>query len=76
MKTILRSKELTCPSCISKIEKALKSMNGVEEAKVHFNTGRIEVQHNAEQVVGEAWRKPSARSDMKRRFRRTKQIAR
>ena len=53
MKTILRSKELTCPSCISKIEKALKSMNGVEEAKVHFNTGRIEVQHNAEQVGGE-----------------------
>ncbi len=52
MKTILRSKELTCPSCIAKIEKALKAVNGVEEAKVFFNTGRIEVQHDPEQVSG------------------------
>ena len=51
-KTILRSKELTCPSCIAKIEKALTAMNGVEAAKVHFNTGRIEVQHDATQVGG------------------------
>ncbi len=53
MKTILRSKELTCPSCVAKIEKALKAINGVSEAKVHFNTGRIEVQYNAELVKGE-----------------------
>jgi copper chaperone len=52
MKTILRSKELTCPSCIAKIEKALTAMNGVEAAKVHFNTGRIEVQYDAAQVGG------------------------
>jgi copper chaperone len=45
MKTILRSKELTCPSCVAKIEKALLSVNGVNEAKVHFTTGRIEVNH-------------------------------
>ncbi len=53
MKTILRSKELTCPSCIAKIEKALLTVDGVEAAKVHFNTGRIEVQHDPEQVRGE-----------------------
>jgi copper chaperone len=53
MRTILRSKELTCPSCITKIEKALTAVNGVETAKVHFNTGRIEVQHNPELVAGE-----------------------
>lgn len=53
MKTILRSKELTCPSCVAKIEKALKAVNGVSEAKVHFNTGRIEVQYDAELVKGE-----------------------
>ncbi|RPI24826.1 MAG: copper chaperone [Chloroflexota bacterium] len=46
MKTILRSSELSCPSCIAKIEKALKSLPGVEDAKVYFNTGRIEVQHD------------------------------
>lgn len=52
MKTILRSKELTCPSCIAKIEKALTTVDGVETAKVFFNTGRIEVQHDADQVRG------------------------
>ncbi|MBN1666597.1 MAG: heavy-metal-associated domain-containing protein [Anaerolineales bacterium] len=52
MKTILRSKELTCPSCIVKIEKALQAVEGVELAKVYFNTGRIEVQHDAERVGG------------------------
>ena len=48
MKTILRSQELSCPSCVAKIEKALKAVAGVEEAVVHFNTGRIEVQHEAD----------------------------
>ncbi len=46
MKTLLRSQELSCPSCVAKIEKALKSVDGVKEAKVHFNTGRIEVEHD------------------------------
>ena len=50
MKTLLRSKELSCPSCVAKIEKALKAVDGVQEAKVHFNTGRIEVEHNPEAV--------------------------
>ena len=52
-KTILRSKELTCPSCIAKIEKALTAVDGVQAAKVHFNTGRIEVEHNPELVRAE-----------------------
>ncbi|HSM55028.1 MAG TPA: heavy metal-associated domain-containing protein [Candidatus Sulfomarinibacteraceae bacterium] len=47
-KTILRSNELSCPSCVAKIEKALHGVQGVSEAKVHFNTGRIEVEHDAE----------------------------
>lgn len=45
MKTLLRSQELTCPSCVAKIEKALTSLRGVQGAVVHFNTGRIEVEH-------------------------------
>jgi copper chaperone CopZ len=53
MKTILRSQELTCPSCIAKIEKALKSLNGVQDAIVHFNSGRIEVLHDAENATPE-----------------------
>jgi copper chaperone len=46
MKTILRSQELSCPSCVAKIEKALKALAGVEQAKVYFNSGRIEVEHD------------------------------
>lgn len=52
MKTVLRSKELTCPSCIAKIEKALTAVDGVETAKVFFNSGKIEVQHNPDLVKG------------------------
>lgn len=46
MKTILRSSELLCPSCVTKIEKALQGVEGVTAAKVHFNTGRIDVEHD------------------------------
>ena len=52
MKTLLRSQELSCPSCVAKIEKALAAVEGVSDAKVHFNTGRIEVEHD-DQKVGE-----------------------
>ena len=53
MKTLLRSSELSCPSCIAKIEKALTVLPGVESAKVHFNTGRIEVEHDPDGVAEE-----------------------
>lgn len=53
MKTILRSDEFSCPSCVAKIEKALKTQDGVQDAKVHFNTGRIEIEHDAERVHAE-----------------------
>lgn len=50
MKTILRSQEFSCPSCVNKIEKALQAKAGVQKAKVHFNTGRIEVEHAPDQI--------------------------
>jgi copper chaperone len=50
MKTILRSQDLSCPSCVAKIEKALKALDGVTAAKVHFNTGRIEIEHSPERA--------------------------
>ncbi len=53
MKTILRSQELSCPSCVAKIEKALKALDGVTEATVHFNTGRIVVEHDPVAVKGD-----------------------
>ena len=50
MKTILRSTGFSCPSCVSKIEKALQRTDGVQAATVHFNTGRIEVEHDPERA--------------------------
>jgi len=34
---------LTCPSCMAKIQNALKKTNGVKEAEVLFNTSRAKV---------------------------------
>ena len=53
MKTVLRSQELTCPSCIAKIEKAVKALPGVEEVKVMFSSGRIEVEHDPQRASQE-----------------------
>ena len=44
-KTILRSDELSCPSCVNNIESNLNNKDGVDKATVHFSTGRIEVDH-------------------------------
>lgn len=53
IKTILRSDELSCPSCVSRIEKALKAIPGVQSAKVHFNSGRIDIEHDGAQASPE-----------------------
>lgn len=45
-KTTLRSKDLSCPSCVSKIETALGGTPGVSNAEVKFNSGRILVEHD------------------------------
>lgn len=45
-KTTLRASDLNCPSCVPKIEKSLSALDGVKKAEVHFNTGRIAVEHD------------------------------
>lgn len=54
IRTVLRSDELSCPSCVPKIEKALRSLPGVETAQVRFNSGKIEVEHDPAQTSVEA----------------------
>lgn len=51
MKTILRSDELNCPSCVNKIESNLERIEGIEKATVKFNSGKIEVDYDPEQVT-------------------------
>lgn len=45
-RTILRAEGFSCPSCVAKIEKALKALPGVTSAQVHFASSRIEVEHD------------------------------
>lgn len=54
MKTLLRSQSFTCPSCVAKIEGALQALDGVQTARVHFTTGRIEVEHDPQRAPAEA----------------------
>ena len=51
--TILRSDDLSCPSCVNNIESNLNQTEGISKAKVHFNTGRIEVEHDPAMVSEE-----------------------
>ncbi|MGP2494346.1 heavy-metal-associated domain-containing protein [Mesorhizobium sp. PUT5] len=46
IRTLLRSDELSCPSCVPKIEKSLLALPGVTRAEVKFSSGRIEVEHD------------------------------
>lgn len=54
VRTILRSEDLTCPSCIRKIERVLSRTPGVQRGRVRFATGRIEVHHDPAVVTPEA----------------------
>ncbi len=43
---------LTCPSCMQKIDKAVKSLDGVnkESVNVSFNTSKVKVNFDAEKL--------------------------
>lgn len=38
--------DLTCPSCVKKIEKALRSIKGVSSVDVRFNASKVIVTSN------------------------------
>lgn len=44
---------LTCPSCIKKIEGKIGKMDGVEKVKVLFNSSKVKVDFDEEQVAPE-----------------------
>jgi copper chaperone len=48
--TILRAEGFACPSCVSKIEKQLTRLDGVESAKVNYASAKIEAVHDAQRV--------------------------
>ena len=40
-KAISQLGELTCPSCMTKIQKAVENQDGVSNVKVLFNAGKV-----------------------------------
>ncbi|WP_338215894.1 heavy-metal-associated domain-containing protein [Companilactobacillus muriivasis] len=40
-KAILQLGELTCPSCMTKIQKSVENQDGVSNVKVLFNAGKV-----------------------------------
>lgn len=42
-KAIFDMEPFTCPSCVKKIENTVGRMDGVQEVKVMFNSGRVRV---------------------------------
>ncbi|MEH7222217.1 heavy-metal-associated domain-containing protein [Bacillus sp. JJ1566] len=54
METIkLQLEPLTCPSCIKKIESKVGKMEGVEEARVLFNSSKVKTTFDSGRVTKE-----------------------
>ncbi|MEJ1088670.1 heavy metal-associated domain-containing protein [Microbacterium sp. Mu-80] len=45
-RTLLRADGFSCPSCVSKIEKRVGRLDGVDQVTVHFASSRIEIDHD------------------------------
>ena len=48
MKKTYQLETLTCPTCAHKIEAAVKSLKGVKEVEVLFNSSRVKVNYEDE----------------------------
>ncbi len=48
----IQLEELTCPSCITKIESVLTKEEGVEEAKVLYNASKVKVTYKEDKISG------------------------
>ncbi len=45
-RTVLRAEGFSCPSCVTKIEKSVSRLPGVDSVTVHFASSRVEVMHD------------------------------
>lgn len=58
-KATLQLETLTCPSCMAKIEGALKSLDGIDKntLSVSFNTSRVKVDYDDSRLAIETIQK-------------------
>jgi len=52
-KANIQLETLTCPSCLQKIESAVKNLEGIETVKVLFNASKAKVTHDETIVTKE-----------------------
>lgn len=45
--TVFRAEGFSCPSCVTKIEKQVGRLKGVQKVSVKFASGRVEVDYDA-----------------------------
>ncbi|WP_033827377.1 heavy-metal-associated domain-containing protein [Bacillus andreraoultii] len=52
-KATIQLETLSCPSCMQKIENAVKGLNGIEQdsVKVLFNASKVKVDFNSEAIA-------------------------
>lgn len=52
-KAVIQLETLSCPSCMQKIENAVKGLNGVNQdsVKVLFNASKVKLNFNAEDIA-------------------------
>lgn len=46
-KVVFNMEPFTCPSCIKKIESTVSKVDGVNEVKVMFNSGRVRAEFDS-----------------------------
>ncbi len=51
MRKIIRVKNIDCPVCAGKLEKAVKKIDGVISASVNFVAGRLDVEYDENKPV-------------------------
>ncbi len=51
-KATIQLEELSCPSCLQKIDKAVKALNGVDKESVNvmFNSSKVKLNFNETEV--------------------------
>ncbi len=49
-KQMIMLRNLNCPNCAAKLEKALSKMEGVKSAKVSFGSGTLNIEYDSEKL--------------------------
>ena len=52
-KVVLKLNDLSCPSCMSKIQKAVSQQPGVKDAVVMFNAGKVKAEVDEKLIAHE-----------------------